>query len=331
MSHKKLVIASYICGSSFAKKVIDILKNKSYPDLELLDMTEIKFANTEIKTIINKSIRDSDFFLIQDCETRDCGYSANDSIEAMKTALDAAFQSHVSRKTLIILSYPYARQDKANAREGVSASRLAQELEDVYQTNSVISMDIHNNAIAGFFRKALPISLTAMNTLTNYINESIPDCTKIIFADVGGSARAENFANVLKKDITGFQKKRDNLTGETDCKLLGKVKKDICVIVEDMIDTAGTIVKACEMLKKEGAKKVYCVATHGLFNGPAEERLSKAYEEGFLNGVICTDSVYHSDEFKKRNPWYVEVSVASYVAKVIHHLHNGESVSALLD
>jgi len=330
MNNKELVLASCNCGSVFAKKVLEVLKRKSYPDLELLDVSEIKFNNTEIKIIINRSIRDADFFLIQDCETRECGYSSNDSIMAMKTALDAAFQAHVSRKTLIALSFPYARQDKATAREGISASRLAQELELVYQANSVITMDVHNEASAGFFRKALPINLTAIPTLSKYVGENI-EFTKVIFADVGGSKRAEEFANILKKDITGFQKKRDNVSGETTCNLLGSVEGDVCLIVEDMIDTAGTLVKACKRLKDEGASEVYCVATHGMFNGPAEERLSNAYKEGVISKIICTDSVYHDEEFKRRNPWYVEVSVASYVAKVIHRLHKGESVSELLD
>jgi len=326
-----MVVSACMCGRPFAEKVVEVLRRKSHPELHLLDTTERRFANTEIKTLINKSIRGADFFLIQDCETREFGYSTADSVSAMKSALDAAFRAGVRRKVLIMLSFPYARQDKAQAREGVTASRLAQELEDVYGVGNVIYMDIHNLSIAGFFRKALTDNLSAIRTLTDYTKKELPRITKVIFADTGGSRRAEDYASLLDKDITGFQKRRDNVTGKTTARLISEVRGEICMGIEDMIDTAGTIYNATLSLADSGANIVYWLATHGIFSPPAEERLNELHEQGILGGVICTDSVHHSDEFKKRNRWYKEVSVASYVAKTIHRLHTHGSISELLN
>lgn len=326
------VVACCKSGRPFAEKVVSVLREKYYHNLELLDTSEIDFPNTELKTINGRSIRGTDYFLIQDFETDAFGQSNNDALFASYTALAAAHHSEVGRKTLIALSFPYARQDKSAGREGIMASTNAQTFEDSYGVDRMVSMDVHNEAIAGFFRKANFMNLRAVHDLSSYINRNIK-YDYVIFADSGGHKRAEDFS-VWKgndKPVIGFHKVRDNVSGKITSQLLGKVKGKKCLILEDMVDTSGTLVKSCKRLKKAGAKKVYCAATHGLFNGPAVEKLSKLYYDDIIDGVICTDSIYHPPEFMADNPWYQEVSVAAYVAKAIDSLHLGRSVSALLN
>lgn len=326
------VIACCKSGRPFAEKVVAVLRQKYYSNLELLDTSEIKFPNTEIKTMNGRSIRGTDYFLIQDFETDVFGQSNNDALLASFTALDAAHHSEVPTKTLIALSFPYARQDKSAGREGIMASRHAQTFEESYGVNRMVSMDVHNEAIAGFFRKANFMNLRAVHDLSSYINGNIK-YDYVIFADSGGHKRAEDFAvwDGNNKPVIGFHKVRDNVTGNIKTQLLGEVKGKKCLILEDMIDTSGTLIKSCRKLKKAGASEIYCAATHGLFNADSIERLGKLYSSGTINGVICTDSIYHPSEFMKENPWYQEVSVAAYVAKAIDSLHLGRSVSALLN
>ena len=157
--------------------------------------------------------------------------------------------------------------------------------------------------------------------------------TVIMPTDLGGAKRANHYAQALRTDIAFTYKVRNYCKANTVDKIsiLGDVKGKDVYIVDDMICTGGTLVKALEETKNMGAKKVIAVCTHALFNGPAWERFQEAYEKGFLDMVIGTDSTYHSKEFLKKSPWFKEVSIANYFADTISRINQRKSITDLLD
>jgi ribose-phosphate pyrophosphokinase len=337
-------------GRHFAAKVAKELQNiisseqsnvKAHEDEDLLrDFEETWFSNTEMKSGVG-FLRNKDVYIIQDVENKTEGKSVSDNYMALKTAIDSAKRSHAHYITAVVPVYPFARQDRPRVelkngrkyREGITAAMVARELEDAGAIN-VMTLDIHNEATPGFFRKSGFDNLRASKTLLDYIRENIPlDRLVIVAPDSGAVGRNEYFANNLKTDLNMIYKKRNYTTGNKVEKmaLLGDVKGKNVLIVDDMIDTAGTVVKAAELLKSHGADNIYFATSLPLFNSPAIERLDKAYLDGLITSIIGTDAVYHEESFKKDHPWYVELSVARYFAKVIYHINKGRSISKLLE
>jgi ribose-phosphate pyrophosphokinase len=334
----KLGILSCEGGKHFAEKVIKEIKSKNKKEKPVfIDSDEIVFANTEIKHLIKNSIRGIDLYVFQDVENpvmiNDKNYSVYDNIGSLKAAIDAAWRSDPEHITVVLPVFPYARQDKQKGREGISASHIAREIEDL-NVNQIITLDVHNEAIAGFFRKAKFENLRASKNIIDYVKNNIKlEDLVVMSPDVGGAARAEYYARKLKADLAICYKRRDysSVNNIKKMDILGDIKEKNILVIDDIIDTAGTLVKLLESSKTKGAKKVYAACSLPLFNGKAVERINNAYNEGVVDGVIGTDAVYHSDEFKKENQWYHEVSVASYFARVIMNLNQRKSISKLLE
>ena len=331
----KLAILACESGRPFAEKILKNLSSKD-KNIKLIESEEIQFANSERKIIIKESIRGSDLYVVQDVENSVTGYSVDENLRALKIAVDAAFRGSANRITAILPAFPYARQDRQSGREGITAAVVAREIEDV-NTDHIITLDIHNTAIEGFFRKATFENLRASKNIIKHIRKNKKDFNLknmvVMAPDAGGVKRAKHYSQQLKADLVLAYKDRKNNVPNVvaEIKLLGDVKGKEVLIPDDMIDTAGTLIKIAKCAKEEGAKKVYAVCSLPLLNGPAINRLRDAYEKGYINKVISTDAVYHGGaKFLKKNPWYEEVSVASYFAKVIKYLNNYKSVSELL-
>ena len=321
-------------GLSFAKKIVKELKKITNDEVDLIDSSEITFANSEVKTVLNESIRGKDVFIIQDCENHSEGKSVDENLRALYTMVDACRRCDADRITTVIPSFPYARQDKQNGREGITAARIAYELEGDGSVDHVITIDLHNSAIQGFFRRAKIDNLLGSYSLLPVLKGMIKDNenTVIMPTDLGGAKRANYYAQSLSTDIAFTYKVRNYCKANTVDKIavLGDVKDKDVYIVDDMICTGGTLAKAIEEVKNMGAKNITAVCTLALFNGPAVERFNEAYEKGYLKLIIGTDATYHTPEFLRSTKWYKEVSVSAYFSDVINRINQRRSITDLL-
>lgn len=334
----ELAVMACKSGKPFAEKVLlhineIVHKEKADETVHFIDSREIHFENSEIKTEVLDSIRGTDIFIIQDVENSVNGYSVDENLRALKTAIDAAWRSGAGHISVVIPTFPYARQDKAKSREGITAARVAEEIENCKATQ-VLTLDVHNSAIAGFFRMARFEDLHASKNIIDFVVEHIDTKDLVVLSpDAGGTPRAEHYASKLKTELGFIYKKRDytkpNCVSESI--LLGDVQGRDVLLVDDMVDTGGTVVSTINLLKKEKkARKIYFACSLPLFNGAAVQKLDELYREGYLNGLIATDAVYHGDDFSRRYPWFLEVSVAKYFARVIFNINHNRSISELL-
>lgn len=321
-------------GRFFAKKIEKELIKKHSADVHLIPSTQITFANTEIKTVIDESIRGRDAYIIQDVENHTEGMSVDENLRSIYTTIDACRRCGAERLTAILPSYPYARQDKQDGRDGITAARVAWELEGEMGVDHVITIDLHNSAIQGYFRRAQIDNLRGGTVLVPYLKKMIKNTedTIILPTDLGGAKRANYFAQCIGTGIAFTYKKRDYRKANCveDIAILGDIEDKDVYIVDDMICTGGTLAKAVEKAKEMGAKSVTAVCTLALFNGPANERFTNLYNEGKLKMVIGTDATYHTKEFLNSNPWFKEVSIAGYFAEVIHRINTRQSIGDLL-
>jgi ribose-phosphate pyrophosphokinase len=339
MEGRRGPIAIIACksGKRFAEKVLIELNNylieSGMRDIELLDSEEIQFANSEIKTIINDSIRGKDVYIIQDVENSTNDLSIDQNLRALKTAIDAARRADAHYITAVLPVFPYARQDKQIGRECITAVQVAEEIENA-GADRVLTLDIHNTAIAGFFRKAKFENLRASKNILDYVRQNIClDNLVVVAPDEGGTKRASYYAQVLKTKLAIVYKKRDyGKTSEVESTtLLGNVEGKDILIIDDMISTGGTLCSISKMLKREfGVNEIYLACSLPLFNSPAIERLNELFSNRIIQQVIGTDAVSHGPELGTNNLWYKELSVAKYFAKVIYNINNCISLSALL-
>lgn len=336
MTRQKAPLSIISCksGLNFAKKVVRKLKKISKDDVHLIDSSEVIFANTEIKTVINESIRGKDVFIIQDVENHSEGMSVDDNLRALYTSVDACRRCDAERITAVIPSFPYARQDKQDGREGITASRVAYELEGDCGVDHIITIDLHNSAIQGFFRRAKIDNLKGGYVLIPHLKKLIKNVenTVIMPTDLGGAKRANYFAQQLHTDIAFSYKTRNYCRPNSVEKIsiLGDIKGKDIYIVDDMICTGGTLLRTIEEATKMDVKSITAVCTLSLLNGPARERFDKAYKEGMLKMLIGTDATYQDEKFLKDCKWFKQLSVADYFADTIDRINRRNSITDLL-
>ena len=251
---------------------------------------------------------------------------ANDNIMELLLIADALKRASAGRITAVIPYYAYGRQDrKVNPRDPISAKLLA-DLITVSGINHVVVVDLHAKQVEGFFD--LPVDhLEARPVLTDYfISLGMgQEDTVVVSPDIGGVARARNFAKVLNSPIAIIDKRRPRPNVSEVMNIIGEVEEKRAIIIDDIIDTAGTIVNAARAIKERGATEVYAACTHPVFSGPAVERLRKAVEEGVLKEVVVTDTIPLREEFTG-----VKVlTVAGMLSEAIRRIHYGESISQM--
>jgi len=321
-------------GLDFAQKILKEINKKRKKKLHLLDIDEIFFANTEVKTVLNESIRGKDVFVIQDTENHSNRKSVDDNLRVLYTVIGACRRCDAGYITAVIPSFPYARQDKQTGREDITAARVAWELEGDLGADHIITMDLHNTAIQGFFRSAQIENLRGSQVLIPYLKDNLKDPKNTVFiaTDLGGAKRANYYARNLHTEVAFTYKSRNysKTNSINGMKIMGNLKDKIVYIVDDMIDTGGTFCKTVEIAKNKGTKDVIGITTFALFNGSAIEKIEKLHNKKMLHKLICTDASYLPKDFSKKYKWLEIVSVAQYFGEIIHRLNNRQSIGELL-
>ena len=280
------------------------------------------FANGEIHVRYGESIRGCDAFIVGSHAEWEGG-SINDAILEHLVMVDAAKRASAKRITVVAPFYGYARQDrKASGREPISA-RLLADLFLAAGAKRLLSVDLHSGQIQGFFDGPVD-HLTAMPVLLEYLQTLPPEDLVIVSPDAGRVKVAERYTNLLHADLAIVHKRRQNAKHEVSAKeIVGDVDGRTCVIVDDMIDTGGTIVAAAELLAANGARRVIAATTHPVFSGPAVERL----RDSVIDLVVCTDTL-PLPPHKQFSKLHV-VSVAPIVARAISAVFEDTSVSEI--
>jgi ribose-phosphate pyrophosphokinase len=247
---------------------------------------------------------------------------ANDHLMELLIMCDALKRASAKTINLVIPYYGYARQDrKSKSRQPISA-RLVADLIQTAGADRVIVMDIHAAQIQGFFNIPMD-NLMGLSTLANYILDKKLPNTVVVSPDHGGVTRARELAKVLETPIAIIDKRRPEPNKAEVMNIIGDVSGKNCVIIDDMIDTAGTLKAASEALKKAGALDIYACATHGVLSGPAIERIN----ESALKEVVITNTI-HQDESKK-SPKITVLSVGKLLGHAIKRIVDNEPLSGL--
>ncbi|MGI8685311.1 MAG: ribose-phosphate diphosphokinase [Acidimicrobiales bacterium] len=277
-----------------------------------------QFSNGEIHCRFNESVRGADVFIIQTHSV-----PVNDSILEQLIMIDAAKRASAKRITAVCPYYGYARQDrKAEGREPITA-KLVSDLLKAAGANRVVSVDLHSGQIQGFFDGPVD-HLTAMPVLLEYLAGYDPQELVIVAPDEGRAKVASRFAERLDADLAVVYKKRSHGVVEAR-EVIGDVAGRRCVLIDDMIDTAGTIVAAADMLASRGAGEVWAMATHGVLSGPAIDRLKNSS----LTRIVVTNTLPVPPE--KLIDKLEVLSVAGIIADALDAVFEDTSVSDIFD
>lgn len=286
---------------------------------KLCPATVTRFSDGETWVEIEDNVRGADVFVIQST----C-HSANEHLMEMLIMIDALKRASADRITAVIPYYGYARQDrKVSPRTPISA-KLVADLINAAGADRVLTMELHASQIQGFFN--IPVDhLFAKPVLIKYLKDRFTsDDIVIVAPDAGGAERARSFAKLLHAPMAMIDKRRAAPNVSEVMHLIGDVEGRNAVIVDDMIDTGGTLVKAGEALMANGAKGVYACCTHAVLSGPAIDRIN----ESVLEELIVTDTIPLSESGRGCEKIKVR-SVADLLGEAITRIHNADSVSSL--
>ncbi len=332
---RRIKILACRSGEVFAKRICEHLeKNHGYSDI--YGNVEIKeFANGEVKPVLKESVRGKSVYIVQNIDDPNCSRSPQDNFDELLSVIDAVRRSvGINGKVSVVMpNYYKARQHRSTKRESIAARMTADILKNA-GANAVLCIDIHDDAIAGYFTDVKFDNLHASRIIIDYLRDKLFDFINnengfsVASPDVGSAKKAKYYAKQLKSGLVICAKFRDEdkVNAVDRILLLGDVDGKNIFIIDDMVDTGGTIKEILYELKKNNAKDIFIGCTHAIFSGPAIERLNGLYNEGIIKGVIGTDTVIH-DKLK----WYYEVSVAPLFGDVIYRIENNMSVSDLLD
>ncbi len=274
-----------------------------------------RFSDGEISVQISESVRGYDVFVIQPT----CA-PANDNLMELLVMIDALKRSSAASINAIIPYFGYARQDrKAAPRVPISAKLVADLLQSA-GISRVVTMDLHAGQIQGFFN--VPVdNLYGSIVFEEYVSKLKLQNLIVASPDIGGVARARYFAKLLNLDLVIIDKRREKANVSEVMNVIGNVSNKTVILVDDIIDTAGTIIKAAQALKDNGALKVLALGTHAVLSGKAIERIA----DDALDEVIVTDSI----PLKQEHPKIKVLSVAPLFAEVIRRIYRNESVNSL--
>jgi ribose-phosphate pyrophosphokinase len=277
-----------------------------------------KFADGEIFVRIDRNARGRDVFIIQTTS------SPADNLMELLLLIDAARRASAARVTAVIPYFGYGRQDRKDQPRVAIGAKLVANLIVAAGADRVISIDFHQHQIQGFFD--IPVDhLYAAPVLTRYFQSLQLEDLVVVAPDVGSAKMARGFARRLNATFAIIDKRRPKANMSEVLNVVGEVEGMTCLVVDDMVDTAGTLANAVHALKDRGAKSVYAAATHALFSGPAVERLSGAP----LEEMVVTNTIHIPEE--KRFSNLKILSVADLLSKAIDHVHSNESVSQLFE
>ena len=309
---KQLVLLSGTANRILAEKISAYLK------VPLAGMDVFKFANDNTFVKIKDNIRKRDVFVIQSCPA-----PVNDNLMELLIILDACKRASASSITAVVPYYPYARSEKKDQPRVPITAKLVADLLTVSGANRIITMDLHAEAIQGFFD--IPVDhLYAMPVMLKYFNGKEYKDLTVVSPDTGGVARARAYASRLKADLAIIDKRRVGNEDKTEIlNVVGEVEKRTCLLVDDIIDTAGSITKAARVLKDRGASKICCAAIHPVFSEDGLKRIHDSpIQEAIVTDTIPLPNTGPHDKVQV-------VSVAELLGEAIRRIYTGESVTNL--
>lgn len=313
---KNLMIFTGNANIDFANRVAKCL------DIQLGKANVSKFSDGEVAVELLENVRGSDVFILQPT----CN-PTNDNLMEILVLTDALKRASAGRITAAIPYFGYARQDRRprSARVPISAKLVANMLMSA-GIDRVLTVDLHADQIQGFFD--IPVdNIYASPVLLKDIKASRHENLIIVSPDTGGVMRARAFAKALNVDMAIIDKRRPKANEAEVMNIIGDISGKTCIIVDDMVDTAQTLCKAAEALKKQGAVKVSAYATHPVFSNKAIERIS----DSILDEVVITDTIPLNEKARLNGSKIRMVSMAALVGETIRRINNEESISLLLN
>ena len=279
-----------------------------------------RFNNGEVQVMINESVRGKDIFIVQPT----CGPSVNDNVMELLIMADSFKRASANHITAVIPYYGYARQDrKARGREPITAKLMADLLETAGITR-VVTIDLHAAQIQGFFN--IPFDhMPGGPLLAEYIKSKNLEDMVVISPDLGGVSRARGFAEILNAPMAIIDKRRPEPGVAEVMNLIGDVKGKTCILVDDMVDTAGSLTEGARALKKFGAKEIYACCTHPILTDPALSRIAQSD----ITELVVTNTIPLPPS--KKHPKIKVLSIAPILAETILRIYNDWSVSQLFD
>jgi ribose-phosphate pyrophosphokinase len=311
---KRIVLVSGNSNPKLSNDIANIL------DVPLVDPQIVKFANGEIFCEIEQNVRGADVFILQStCPP------VNDNVMELLIMADALKRASAASITAVIPHYGYSRQDrKASPRTPITAKLMA-DIITVAGIDRVITMDLHAGQIQGFF--SIPFdNIYASPVMAEYIKKNLlTENTIFVSPDAGGMTRVRHYAKKCSTDIAMIDKRRTGKNVAKAMNIIGDVDGKDCIIIDDMVDTAGTLIEACHALRDKGAKSVIACCTHPILSDPALERINKS---DALDKLIVTNTIPLTEEASRSEKIKV-ISIAEIMSKAIHRTFNNDSVSSL--
>ena len=313
LDNGNLCILSGNANPELAKKIADHI------GVELCDVYVGHFNNGETQVIIDESIRGKDIFIIQPTSQ-----PVNDNLMELLIMADACKRASAHSVTAVVPYYAYARQDrKTRGREPISA-KLVANLMQTAGMSRVVTVDLHAGQIQGFFD--IPVDhLAAAPVLANYfLEQKFPDVV-VVSPDLGGVTRARILADHLHAQIAIIEKRRPKPGCAEVMNLIGDVEGKTAIMIDDIVDTAGSLCEGAKALKKLGAKSIMACCSHAVLSDPAVERIN----ESVIERLVITDTIAQPPE--KQSPKIVTLSMAESIGDVIMCIHHHKSVSHLFN
>lgn len=305
----KFKLFSGTANPEFAKKVGE------YLNMEVGEAIINKFSDGEISVQIKESVRGQDVFIVQPTSA-----PANDHLMELLIMVDALKRSSARSISAVIPYYGYARQDRKAAPRVPISAKLVADLLEAAGIDRMITIDLHAAQIQGFFN--IPVdNLYGSVLFVDYIKSKNLPNPIIASPDIGGVARARSYADKLGYDLVIVDKKREKANVAEVMNIIGDVEGKDVILVDDMVDTAGTLVKAAEVLKKKGANSVMACCTHGVLSGPAYDRV----KEGTLDELVIADTIPLKAETEK----ITVLSAANMIGETINRISRNESVTSI--
>ena len=308
-----------LTGNSNVKLAVEISKQLGIP---LSQATVKRFSDDEISVEIEANVRGRDVFIVQSTSQ-----PANDHLMELLVMADACKRASAGRITAVMPYYGYARQDRKVRSRAPITAKLVADMISVAGISRVLTMDLHAGQIQGFFDAPVD-NLYASGVLSQRLETALVGIAKeqlvIVSPDAGGAERARYFARRLRADLAIIDKRREQANHSEVMNVIGNVDGKVAVIVDDLVDTAGTLCKAAVALKSKGATKVYACCTHPVLSGPAIERLNSSV----IETLLVTDTIVLQDD-KLACPIIETVSSGSLFAEAIKAIHQNLSISGL--
>ncbi|MCE5336320.1 MAG: ribose-phosphate pyrophosphokinase [Desulfobacteraceae bacterium] len=278
------------------------------------------FSDGETRVEIGENVRGADVFVIQSGAT-----PVNDHLMELLVMIDAFKRASARRITAVMPYYCYARQDRKNKPRVPITARLVADLITRVGANRIVTMDLHAGQIQGFFD--VPVdNLYASPILLPFIKEHFDRDLVIVSPDAGGVPRARAYAKLLKSGLAMIDKRRSDPNKAEALNIIGQVEGKTAIILDDMVDTAGTLVEATRVLLDKGAKAVYCCVTHAILSGPALERITNSP----LESLIVTDTLPFRKEVMDSGK-ITCITAAKLFAAAVRSIHNEDSISTLFE